>query len=782
MSFPTATDVDNAVPQNGTPDRRLLNPLLKKLAGVAPWDVVVGEGDSIQEGLNKLPDGGRMLVTGKHVLTTGISLTGKNIDMLDMSAATIEVQANVTGIRLTTGWSSIVDLGADYLSSNEYISLASAIPEEARVRGRGFIVSDAIQPHNRNNGDNVEQYRVAEQFRIISLDQANNRVTTEGALRYASITEGLESDDTGFSDADYHARPQTRPYRTANNARVFFPIADRLNFKLPREMYYTGAAFEWRAPMIELIGWDRPLIEGPSRLHDGIQQGLVAAGCYAPILRDFVVENMPDFSEIDDSGFDREGTTGPFGYGLSIRACPSALVERISGGNTRHVISENGLAREENETDCDLLAGTGRCPDVTVSACTGSGQFSSILDTHHGAENWTMVGTSSLGSKANGFGARGRGLTFFQHKSAGDMVGMRIFTEFASGDGYASTSGSGWANLSSGTLTDCSIRSRLHSIANDQAVIVVRGGELFNNSAQAIYSDIGRVVIDGHVKITLTGEEVGQDLSASIENSIVHLTDTDETGNLYSVILGLDEPPSLEITSGSILEIDATNVDVGSATDLCVFFIGEDNRFYWDGGVRLKVSTDVARLFDANMLGRVYVGDAAWLEVTGAGASALDTEIVNNSIRLRRSPTGVFGGEMKLPLVDSSGTRIIVPFGGGETAQARVRIRAINARNASNEPHWCEFVIAGASGTSTEYAALVASSEISAGVNFAFISPDTAQDDGTTSDLESLTPAGRLGLSYKVQGGIDNGIQLYNNYGSDLTLIVEVDGAEDVFI
>lgn len=455
----------------------------------------------------------------------GLRLRGKLRLFKNSNGKALELQNTVYGP---------YSLASDYAAGDLSIDLTGSPLAAAPKSGQAFkIVSDAVDPRNRDEGSSARQYRSGEWFVVGEGSTATNLVL-QAPLQFAT---GISPTSTAGDEARIDA------YTTAMAARVVMIDMDAAveidGVDVEYEDGHEGDP--WTGAAVRIVGYADPKIT------------FAVTRSYGPGL------SMCNYGgEVRGTARRCEDNTaqGQYGYGVSDNGSFGLKVYGLTGHDNRHLYTSAATRLAAGEADAINLLGAGRTQSAQIIGGHGSGGKMSVWDTHQssdGAQFSSIVATAST-SYAGAF--RGRDVSVSNLTARGTYRGVQFFTEYDSGDTDDDlfTAGKTVDDFSSGALTDARIECREHVIKVFHADVEVSGnGEYVSEDHTLLMQIGGRVVISGTHKFKVTG---------AAGDAGISIFDLDNVNAAASAVWSVTE---LVIAPGAYIEIDATEAASGVA-------------------------------------------------------------------------------------------------------------------------------------------------------------------------------------------------------------------------
>lgn len=284
-----------------------------------------------------------------------------------------------------------------------------------------MILSDAIDPYNRDEGDRASQYRVAE-WAIIGEGATAQQIPLPFGLERFT---GVDPNDPRLAIGREDER-LIPPYATELAARAVLvrrKEADWRNLVLRFEEGHGAEADKpWNGAGLSLGGYTGA-VRGMKQIR-GYGPSLQVGGCL-----NLLIETC--------SAADLENNTKgrQFGYGVADASFRTRVVD-CEWRNCRHGFTTNQLKLKAGDETTTALAAAGS-QGASVENCRGIDfPDNAPFDTHHGAWNTTFHNCRALRCET-GFTVRGRGVQIVDPHIRDTELGFFVFTGYASGSGPA---------------------------------------------------------------------------------------------------------------------------------------------------------------------------------------------------------------------------------------------------------------------------------------------------------------------------------------------------------
>lgn len=284
-----------------------------------------------------------------------------------------------------------------------------------------MIMSDAIDPYNRDEGDRAAQYRVAE-WAIIGAGATERQIPLAfGLERFV----GVDPNDPRLAIGREDER-RIPPYTTELGARAMLVRRKSVDWRNLVLRYESGHGAEaekpWTGAALTLGGYTgavRGMKQfrgyGPSIQTGGCLQ-LLIEGCSA--------------SDLENNTRGRQ-----YGYGVADASYRTRVVG-CEWRNCRHGFTTTQLRLKAGETGSAAISAAGS-QGASVESCSAIDfPDNAPFDTHHGAWNTVFHSCRALGGET-GFAIRGRGVQIIDPYIRNTALGFFVFTGYASGSGPA---------------------------------------------------------------------------------------------------------------------------------------------------------------------------------------------------------------------------------------------------------------------------------------------------------------------------------------------------------
>lgn len=440
----------------------------------------------IQATIDFAPAGSKIIIPrGTYSVLSTVS-TDKDLH-IDADGVTFNVNANVIPFRFECPPIAIRALTADYAPGDMSISVA-ALPVAPREGDVIKIVSNAVDPYNRDSGSSANQYRCGEMAVVGHGSTTTNIVLKSPLLFPRGIDPTSISGDEPWIDA----------YTTAMNARVLLLDRKSLSFTGATIQFEDGHEADWNSAGILVSGYRFASVDSV-KIPRGYQSGIVDAGNFYMRVENCVISDLEDNTSLGQYGY---GVVSSGGVGSSITGCTFSQV--------RHGVTTGASPFAADHTDWRRLLRCGATLAGRVSDCTGFGRDQAVFDTHHDARGWRFSNLTAIGGSSHVVALRGVGHSLDGLTARGSESGVRVFTELQSGDPdddlYVAGKPQG---QSTALLSNLDIRCKSLPIEAIAAREVVLGGinSFQTQDCRAISANGSHVIVAGDVTHRIAANE-----------------------------------------------------------------------------------------------------------------------------------------------------------------------------------------------------------------------------------------------------------------------------------
>ena len=285
-----------------------------------------------------------------------------------------------------------------------------------------MLLSNAIDPYNRDEGGLKKQFRVAE-WTLVGEGGNRNRIPVPFGL---SKMLGSDPHDPNLKIGRVDER-LIPAFTTAMSTRVMLPEPRRIdwsNLTLRFEDGHGAGASElWTGAGLLLSGYRGAVTD--VRHIRGYGPGVQLAGCVGMLIaRSF-------FSDLEDNTRRRQ-----YGYGVNDLSFMTHVVD-CSWKRCRHGFTTAQVALQTGAQSAAVYAAAGSRGAV-VEACAGHDfPTNAPFDTHHGAMGTTFLNCRASQCATYAFTIRGRDIKIVNPHIRSTTTGFYVFTGYASGSGPA---------------------------------------------------------------------------------------------------------------------------------------------------------------------------------------------------------------------------------------------------------------------------------------------------------------------------------------------------------
>lgn len=369
----------------------------------------IGRDDLLMQAMfSAAPDGKEIVIPAATYRFQGrVDILNKSLKV-DARGATFFMAANTLAF-LISSEPVVRTLTADYVPGALSISV-SALPVALQMGDAFKIVSDAVDPANRDSGSSATQYRIGE-WAHAGEGSTTTSIVLKTPLRFSRAVNPVSS---GGEEA------RVNSYRTTYNAKVLVLSGHTVDWTGGSIRYEDGHEANWNNGGIQVKGMMQAKIHGMA-FPKGYSIALSLAGNYRNEVTQCYFGNL------------RNNTGGgQYGYGIA-DASFATLVHGCVMLHPRHGYTTAAPATVAATSDTTLLLSQGRTIGAQVSDCVGFGSDAAVFDTHHDAEDVTFKNCKVFGG-GMAFGMRGRNITFDGCQALGVVDAFYCFTEYEGGD------------------------------------------------------------------------------------------------------------------------------------------------------------------------------------------------------------------------------------------------------------------------------------------------------------------------------------------------------------
>lgn len=472
-------------------------------------------------------------------ITSTITSSG-HVDV-DWNGASVLVDANVTGFKLDAGANDHA-LTADYVKGAKTLAVASTgtpLAPGSVIK----IVSDAVDPGDRDEGSRDAQYRVAE-WATVGIGSTATQIVLTQPLRFVQgINPTSAVGDEGRIDA----------YTTAMRATVMVPGSSRLRWRGGSFAFPDGMEATFKAKMLQVVWHVSPEIVDMT-ITRGYGAGIALQGTHgAKILR-------PNISNLENNT-----GNGQYGYGVA----DAAYGTRVEAGTfvrCRHGYTADAGTAPSGYTSADIRSYVGRCVGARIIGCLGIGfnETGAPFDTHMGAEDVEFAHCIADGCAHYGFNLRGRNIRATSPVIRNGGKGINCFTEYDSGDPDEDyfNAGKELNDFTSVQITNADIQCKELPFYFGTARAEIGGTLRVRCASHRMFSGIGVITVSATGKLVTTDMDGAVPLVSDNGTGVVDLRNP-------STFSASAFPTSrLTFAAGSDIEIDASGAISTGVTGL----------------------------------------------------------------------------------------------------------------------------------------------------------------------------------------------------------------------
>jgi hypothetical protein len=554
-----------------------------------------GTGDDSTAFIAALTAANGNLVVGKpgatYRITNAIEYEGPV--RMDLSACTIQVDADVPAFELSAQMTGPFLLSANYTSGD--LTLAVTGLTEAPKSGQvGWIASQALDPSNRDKGSVSAKYRCGESF-IVGEGSTTTSIVLTAPLR---MTRGINPTSSSGDEAEVSA------YTTAYGARVAWPDMDAVcDLKLGTIRTEAGHEGVWDSDTITVQAYANPRIIG-GHIEKSYGSGLKLAGTYGALVDGLSVsmQDQDDGYAVADSG-------------------AYTRVRGLQANNVRHAYTTNKATTSWPPSEPANLFSFGRCYGAVIEGGVATGGLQTHWDTHADAEDVTFIANRSVSGGGAGFAIRGKGVHLVSPLVRGSLQGVHYFTEYNSGDADDDIYNNGKAeqDWTFGSVVDADVECLEDCVLWRNAFGDIGGsGRWVSASRLAINCQAGIVSLSGKQKF-IVGNENGT------ENPLSLIRVTDAVSFAKPVF---DNP---EVVIEGFVQIDAT---AAAGLDYALQCESDDCRVTVTGHLHLILPSTITAILSTLGTIKTLGHGIITYEVVGAADNTVDLGLNGRSIRI----------------------------------------------------------------------------------------------------------------------------------------------------
>lgn len=445
------------------------------------------------------------------------TLSGTGDFNVDLNGAKIFNISNSVSIDWKADAFGPYKLAANYVTDALTISVTGSPLPQAPTRGTIMkIVSDGVDPADRDSGSGTSQFRTGEFF-IVGTGSTTTSIVLAAPLQFIkSISPTRVVGDEAV----------VASYTTALNARVVYADNDQqFTLKNVSSRFLEGQSATWTSGNIACSNFIRPLIENVY-VGRGYGPGIKVGGTYGATIRNCGSKNL-----------ENNTSNGQYGYGVADAGAFTA-VENFSSDDVRHSYTSGVPTDAANSVNVNRSLQVGRTVGAQIIGGHCTGGIEGHWDTHHSSEAVTFSSTYSEGGKGFSASLRGRAISLLGHKSRNQKNGVMWFTEYASGDTDDDfwTAGKTLDDFTSGIGSDLDVQCNEYPVQVKHATVKIGGSNLYKSRGQtSVYIDGGALILAGHHEFSSVSGAV------SYSNAgVIHMTNPNGLTPFSSSTLVID--------------------------------------------------------------------------------------------------------------------------------------------------------------------------------------------------------------------------------------------------
>ncbi len=582
----------------------------------AKGDGITNDTISIQRAFDALPEGGTLYFpVGTYLITS--TITCSKAFTVYAYGASFFVNANVTAFIFTANVVEVSPLTANYVLGAKTLFVSGLTT--ALKKGQPFkVISNAVDPANRDNGASTKHYRISEWATAGEGSTITNIVLTQ-PLRFSKGIDPISID----GDEDY-----VDCFTTDYHAKVLVTSSKKMCFYGGTIYYPDGNDDTWKGKCLSIVGYYTPIIKDVV-ITRGYAQGIVVAGCYKPIIEACNVSNLNDNT-----------SKGQYGYAVDDVSYMTS-VSNCKFSNVRHHYTTGGATIEVDSTLYNNWLWTGQVYGGVVSNCSASGH--GTFDTHHGARNITFDNCIVDGSDSWAYTSRGVGITFNNCRALNCKYGMFIYTEYESGDSEDDlwVSGKPWGCSTARVINPyLDVETRPLYFSQMRHIELI-GGKVKATNQRLIENNGSNLIVDGSIDFEVTNHDGTRVYTELNDYGIFNASATSGT-----LAPSADWIARTVFTSGAEVRVNAKNA-INTGSTMSVFKDTSGTPTVVNGRITLILSDDFNKFIDG--AASSYVGaehSEIRVEVDGAADNSLDyVYLLGSKLRVTTADeTGFYDG------------------------------------------------------------------------------------------------------------------------------------------
>ncbi|MEF8758325.1 MAG: glycosyl hydrolase family 28-related protein [Candidatus Accumulibacter sp. UW25] len=593
----------------------------------AVGDGVTDDTTAIQATFDAATEGSTILFpVGSYVITS--SITSDKELTIKAYGATFLVNANVHAFIFTAPIIETSTLSANYVIGSKTLSVTGLVT--ALKKGQPFkVISNAVDPANRDNGSSSSQYRVSE-WAVAGPNCTTTQINLFQSLRFSKGIDYVSID----GEEEY-----VECFTTAYNARVIVPSLKRFFWYGGTVKFQDGNDASWVGRSLAVVGYHTPIIKDFS-VTRGYAQGIAIGGNYKPVVENCVIENLNDNTSLRQ-----------YGYGVS-DASYMSTVSNCKFTNCRHFYTTGGLTTLiDNGTVMINWLSTGQIVGGVVSNCSGTGH--GTFDTHHGARDVTFNNCVADGSDSWSYTSRGVNIVFNNCRALNSKYGFFVYTEYESGDNEDDlwVSGKPYGCTTAKIINPyVDVESRPFYISQCRKMELI-GGTVKSTNQMLIENNGSDLVVDGTMVFDVTDHDGTRVLTQLNDRGIF---------NIYPLNSNLapnaDWVARTIFSQGSEIRVNAKNA-INSGSTMSVFRSTNINTFIVNNGrMYLTLSPDFTKFVEALGSSIITANPRAYSDIYRASeVSEIRFEVDGHADNTELSFAELVKTKLKVTTVDETG-------------------------------------------------------------------------------------------------------------------------------
>lgn len=566
--------------------------------------IYADEYGTLQQAFDAAPEGGMVIIpAGTYAITTTITST-KEV-FVYARGAVFEVNANVSAFYFSTAPERKA-LTADYDAGDTAIAVTAL--SAALTKGQPFkIISEAVDPANRDSGSSTSQYRCGEW--AFADGGTTTSISLQQPLRFPF---GKSPTSTAGEEATVAA------YTTALTAEVIVLSGKTMQWEGGEIVYQDGNDASWNAAAFVVEGYYNPSVS--VNISRGYGPGIIPRGTFSALVRDCIIKNLNNNTSL-----------GQYGYGVADTGF-ATKVDNCAFANTRHGYTTNASpATDAQLATAPYALAVGRTMGCRVSDSSGTGNSTGVFDTHHDAEDVSFINCHAMEGDY-GFSARGRNITFDSCLATNVEVGFILLTEYQSGDAdddyFVAGKPEGATTV---TLVNCSAKVADRVIQADYCRRVkVVNGDFESSSHRLIDNNGSRMYLAGDIRFAVTTFDGAKAITEVTGTGVI------DVAILASDMVDADWFPLVETSSSCHIEIDATQATDASNALYIMRTADSTCKVHNQGVIHADVSQDFSHVLagTASNYTATARSEFVW-SVDGAADSTLTNGLLGSAFKAR---------------------------------------------------------------------------------------------------------------------------------------------------